>query len=198
MANKIFRFALGSPAAPASGLWRAWTHEDEIHLAMPATLGEFALTIYPTGRWRITVAGVVSKWNRPKEFRPGWSHGPDLVIPHASAPVALPPKDPYPTEPVTWLPAPAAGYQSRFTLAIATPAAELSHWRPEEPAGTQKLAALALRKAGTFHLYRREEPVSPDDETPSGAAATGGPLATRVVISADQQGVPSLREEHGG
>ncbi len=197
MANKVFRFALGSPASPCSGLWRAWTHEDEVHLAVPATTQEVGLTIYPTGRWRITVGGVVSRWTRPKDFRPGWTRGPDLVIPHTDAPIRLPAADPYPAEPLTWLPPPATGFQARFSLLIATPTAEASHWRPEEPPGTQKLAALPMRTAGTLHLYRLDEPVAPEDQRDQIPARDGEPLAVSVIVSADQMGTPSFRESHG-
>jgi len=197
MANKIFRFALGSAAAPYSGLWRAWTHEDEVHLAAPTTSEVVALTIYPTGRWRITVGGVVSKWTRPKDFRLGWSRGPDLIIPHTDTPVLPPASDPYAAEPVSWLPPPAPGFQARISLLIATPSAETSHWRPVEAAGTQALAALPLRTAGTFHLYRLDEPIPAGDQR-AAVAAQQGPVPLTVVISADQSGTPSFRESHGG
>jgi hypothetical protein len=197
MANKIFRFALGSPAAPLSGLWRVWTHEDEAHVAVPATLEEVGLTIYPTGRWRIMVGGVVSRWTRPKDFRPGWTRGPDLVIPHSDVPVQLPAKDAHAAEPVAWLAPPIDGYQARFSLLIATPAAEASHWRPVEAPGTQDLATLALRTAGTLHLYRRDEPVQPEDRPPAAGQPANGPVALSVIVRADQMGHPSFLEVHG-
>ncbi len=197
MANKVFRFALGSPDAPRSGLWRAWTHEDEVHLAVPATPDLVALTIYPTGRWRITVGSVVSRWNRPKDFRLGWSRGPDLVIPHTDARVQLPSSDPYSKEPLTWLPPPAPGFQTRISLLIATPSAEASHWRPVEIPGTQALATLPLRTAGTLHLYRLDEPVPLEEQRAAVPAQDSGPVAITVAVSADQSGCPSFRESHG-
>lgn len=198
MANKVFRFALGSPDAPSSGLWRAWTHEDEVHLAVPATPDVVALTIYQTGRWRITVGTAVSRWNRPKDFRAGWSRGPDLVIPHTDTAVGLPANDPYAKEPLTWLPPPAPGFQARISLLIATPSAELSHWRPVETPGTVALAILPLRTAGTLHLYRLDEPIPAEEQRPPAAARSPGPLPVIVAVSADQSGSPSFRESHGG
>jgi hypothetical protein len=196
MANKIFRFALGSPDAPCSGLWRAWTHEDEVHLAVPTATDLVSITIYPTGRWRITVGAAVSRWNRPKDFRLGWSRGPDLVIPHAGATVQLSGNDPYAREPLTWLPPPSAGYQARISLLIATPQAEQSHWRPVETPGTETLVTLPLRTAGTLHLCRLDEPVPAEEQR--AAAAAQGPVALSVGVSADQAGTPSFRESHGG
>ncbi len=182
MATEVFRFALGSPAAPFSGLWRAWTHEDEVHLAVRATHEDVALTIYPTGRWRIAVGESLSRWTRPKEFRPGWTRGPDLVIPHAATPLPAPPADRYAAEPLAWLPPPTAGFQARFSLLIATPSAEASHWRPLDVPGTQSLAVLPLRTAGAFHLYRVDEPAASD----YGA----GPPGFTVIVCANQMGCP--------
>jgi hypothetical protein len=96
MATKSFRFALGAPDDPRSGLWRAWTHEDETHLGVRTTTAEVHLTAYPTGRWRIVIGSDISKWTRPKEFRPGWTRGPDLLIPFSAAPVRPAAIDPFP------------------------------------------------------------------------------------------------------
>ncbi len=202
MANKIFRFALGDAASPHSGIWRLWTHEDEVHLAVRAATEDVGLTVYPTGRWKITVGTAASRWNRPKDFRPGWSRGPDLIIPHTELTVPQPAVDPWPTDSVHWLPGSAPGFQARFSLLIATPSAELSHWRPEEKPGTQGLVTLPLRTAGTVHLYRIDEAAVPDAPAPSPASAaasgSGATALLRVIISADPTGAPSFREEHGG
>ncbi len=207
MANKVFRFALGSPATPYSGLWRAWTHEDEVHLAVRATDEEVSLTVYPTGRWRITAGGAVSRWTRPADFRPGWSRGPDLVIPYTATPVQSPAIDPYATEPLVWLPPSAPGFHARFSLLIATPSAEASHWRPQEAPGSQSLAALPLRTAGTLHLYRIDEPATLEPATPAApvaldggqvlpAGSATGLFRMTVMVSADNLGYPSFRESH--
>ena len=201
MATKVFRFALGSLASPRSGLWRLWTHEDEVHLAVRTTREEVALTAYPTGRWRIAVGTVVSRWTRPKEFRPGWTRGPDLVIPGSVAPVQSPASDPYATEPVSWLPAPPAGQLARFTLLFASPRAEGSRWRPLDAPGTESLIVLPLRTAGAPHLCRVDEP-DPAEALPAGGAPAvedpPGPVEFAVVVSADQDGRPSLRESYAG
>src|SRR5512134_764405 len=180
MANKVFRFALGSAAEPRSGLWRAWTHEDEVHLGVRATRAELHLIAYPTGRWRITIGDDVSKWNRPKEFRPGWTRGPDLLIPHCPGPVRLPEVDPLAHEPVTWLPPPAPGFAARFSLLLASPRAEGSQWRPQDAPGTVGLVILPLRTAGALHLNRLDEVMEPADQvTAPPREATG----FEVVVS---------------
>ena len=208
MATKVFRFALGAPATAYSGLWRAWTHEDEVHLAVRAADEDVGLTVYPTGRWRITVGTSVSRWTRPAEFRPGWSRGPDLVIPYTALPVQPPANDPYAAEPIAWLPPPAPGFHARFSLLIATPSAEASHWRPQEAPGSRSLATLPLRTAGSLHLYRVDELATPEHST---APAQLAPDALRlvssalppglsrvtVIVSADNLGCPSFRESHG-
>ncbi len=201
MANKVFRFALGTPATACSGLWRVWTHEDEVHLAVHGPVEEVGLTMYPTGRWRITVGDAVSRWTRPKDFRPGWSRGPDLIIPAMGSPVHLPEGDPHAAEPVAWLPPAAPGFHARISLLVATPSAEASHWRPLEAPGTQSLATLPLRKAGTLHIVRIDEQAhsdSAESRAPVGGSAAPAPPASRlrVIVSADQAGCPSFRETY--
>jgi hypothetical protein len=190
MANKVFRFALGSAAEPRSGLWRAWTHEDEVHLGVRSTHAEVHLIAYPTGRWRITIGSDVSKWTRPPEFRPGWTRGPDLLIPHSPARVRLPAVEPETPVPTTWLAPPQPGFVARFSLLLASPRAEGSTWRPQDAPGTVSLAVLPLRTAGALHLNRLDEPLNPE-EWP--AVTTGDPAAFEVVVSADHTGRPTLR-----
>jgi hypothetical protein len=195
MATHAFRFALGSRATPLSGLWRVWTHEDDVHAAVQTTRGELVLTAYPTGRWRITVGRDMSRWTRPKEFRPGWTRGPDLIIPHTASPVPFPATDPHAVEPVVWLPPPLPGQVARFTLLFASPRAEQSHWRPQDAPGTQSVTVLPLRTAGWLHLSRIDEALPVADETASASPAS---LIFDVVVSADETGRPSLRESHAG
>lgn len=203
MATKAFRFALGSPSATLSGIWRVWTHEDDVHLAVHSGHEEVMLTAHPTGRWRIAVGSNVSRWTRPKEFRPGWTRGPDLVIPYSATPVRSPANDPYASETVTWLPPPPPGYRARFTLLFATPRAEETRWRPPDTAGTQGVTVLPLRTAGALHLCRIDEPIAPEDATPARAehqldsVPHSVSYGFRVIVEADQAGLPSLRESHG-
>jgi hypothetical protein len=195
MATHVFRFALGSLANPLSGLWRVSTHEDDVHAAVHTTRGELVLTAYPTGRWRISVGSDTSRWTRPKEFRPGWTRGPDLIIPYTESLVPLPATDPHATEPIAWLPPPAPGHMARFTLLFASPRAEESRWRPQDAPGTQSVTVLPLRTAGCLHLSRIDEPTPPTDRTDP--SPPGSPRFD-VVVSADEAGRPSLRESHAG
>jgi hypothetical protein len=201
MATKVYRFALGSPDSPRSGIWRVWSHEDEIHLAVWTPREEVMFTAWPTGRWRITVGTAVSRWTRPKEFRPGWTRGPDVVIPCSAVPLQVPARDPHPTEPVTWLAPPPAGHQARFTLLFASPRAEESRWRPLDVAGTQGMTVLQLRTAGALHLCRIDEPIAAEELAAAVAPSVdtpAGPAEFTVVVSADQAGRPSLRESYSG
>ena len=62
---KGFRFALGTLEQPRSLVWRLWTRDDEVHVTVSAAGQTTELTAYPTGRWRIDMGGVVSRWHRP-------------------------------------------------------------------------------------------------------------------------------------
>lgn len=189
MATHAFRFALGSPDYPRSAVWRIWTHENDAHAAVLTPRGELVLTVYPTGRWRIALGKDVSRWTRPPEFRPGWTRGPEILLPSTAASVPLPAPDPHAAEPITWLAPPAPGQMARLTLLLATPRAEESRWRPQDAAGTEGITVLPLRTAGCLHLSRIDAPIPVEE---SGAGAEG----FDVVVSADEAGRPSLRELH--
>lgn len=189
MATHVFRFALGSPESPRSAVWRLWTKDNDTHASVVTPRGELVLTVYPTGRWRIALGKDVSRWNRPPEFRPGWTRGPEIILPSTGAMVPLPSPEAHAAEPITWLEPPAAGQAARFTLLLASPRAEESHWRPHDAPGTQGVTVLPLRTAGYLHLSRIDAPIPVDEAGP-------GPEAFDVVVSADEAGRPSLRELH--
>lgn len=193
MALKSFRFALGSSARPASGIWRVWVQEDDVHLQIHGTHQIVEFTAYRTGRWRIASGAAVSRWTRPKDFRPGWTEGPDLLIPGSHHPLRLP--DPFPpgSEPVVWYPAPAPGRLARFKVLFASTRSSQYPWQPTDVAGTAGITILALRTAGWLHICRRDEP---DEDLPDPLAAEAT-ATLAVTVSANQAGVPSLRESYG-
>ena len=189
MSIKGFSFALGVPEEPRSLPWRVWTRDDEVHLTVRTVTEDIGLTAYPTGRWRIEVGGVVSRWHRPKEFRPGWTRGPDLVLPGLVAAAEPATSRPKAAEPLTWLRAPAIGQSARIQLWFAVPAAEDARWRQALPRSGESLAVLLLRRAGSVHLVRVDEPADAE------AGAHGPGSSTRgVSVRADQSGRPSFWE----
>lgn len=190
MTPKDFRFALGSAEAPRSALWRLWIQEDDLHLQVTGAAQPLEFTAYRTGRWRIESAGNVSRWTRPKEFRPGWIRGPDLFIPYSAVPTDTHMESS--TAPITWLAPAPEKHVARFSLYFATPRAREFPWQPTDAAGTTRLVLLTLRTAGDVHLCRRDEPEEPEH----GVALQQERVTVTVIVSADQRGVPSLRETH--
>ena len=186
---KGFRFALGSAEQPRSLVWRAWTRDDEVHLTVAAGAGEIGLTAYPTGRWRIEVGGVISRWHRPKEFRPGWTRGPDIILPGQAAAAEPAAKVTKTAEPITWLRAPPEGQATRIQLWFANLGADETRWRQALARSAESLVVLSLRRAGTVHLVRLDEPAAVDEETPGSGLGVRG-----VAVRADQTGRPSFWE----
>jgi hypothetical protein len=192
MALKSFRFALGTAESPRSGLWHLRTQEDDVHLEVHGALQPVAFTGYKAGRWRITTGEDISRWTRPKDFRPGWARGPDLLIPGSTRPLRHSPTKS--AEPVTWLAPPHLGSLARFTLLFAAVRSGEYPWRPHMLPGTSEIIMLTLRSVGAVYLCRRDEL----DDDPEADAGGTGPPALAVRISADQAGVPSLRESYLG
>ncbi len=190
---KGFRFALGTPEQPRSLVWRLWTRDDEVHVTVSAAGQTTELTAYPTGRWRIDMGGVVSRWHRPKPFRPGWTRGPDIVLPGLAAALEPIAKAPSRTEPITWLSLPAAGQAVRIQLWFAEPGADQRRWLSALPDLAQPLVGLPLRRAGSVHLVRVDEP-----QAPSADLSSSRTLPSRgVMVSSDQAGRPSFFETGG-
>ena len=191
-APKGFRFALGKMAQPGSLVWRLWIRDDEVHVTVTAGGQTTELTAYPTGRWRIDIGGVVSRWHRPKPFRPGWTRGPDIVLPCQSAAAEPIPKALPRTEPIAWLPLPVEGQVARIQLWFAEPGADEQRWRDALPELAQPIVGLPLRRAGSVHLVRVDEPGGSTD-----LSAASGISVRRVMVSADQTGRPSFFETVG-
>lgn len=189
---KGFRFALGTLEQPGSLVWRLWTRDDEVHVTVIAGGQTTELTVYPTGRWRIDIGGVVSRWHRPKPLRPGWTRGPDIVLPGQSAAAEPTPKAPPRTEPIAWLPMPVEGQVARIQLWFAEPGADERRWRDALPELARPIVGLPLRRAGSVHLVRVDEPGGSTD-----LIAASGMLVRRVMVSADQTGRPSFFEAVG-
>ncbi len=182
-----FRFALGSEQQPQSLVWRVWTRDDEVHVSVRTVALTTELIAYPTGRWRIEVGGIASRWHRPKEFRPGWTRGPDIVFPGMLAGAKPPVPSKKETEPIHWLRGPGEGQAARVQMWFATPGADETRWRQALSRSIESVAVLALRRAGALHLIRLDEPADPE----SGDRGTG---ARGVVVRADQSGRPSFWE----
>lgn len=192
-APKGFRFAVGTAEQPSSLVWRLWTRDDEVHLTVNAAGQATELTAYPTGRWRIDMGGVVSRWHRPKTFRPGWTRGPDIVLPGRAAAVEPMAKAPARSEPITWLSMPPTGQLVRIQMWFAEPGADQRRWQGALPERAEPLVGLPLRRAGSVHLVRVDE-----TQTPWADASSSLTLPSRaVMVSADQTGRPSFFETVG-
>lgn len=186
---KAIRLALGAPGQARSLEWRVWVKDDEVHCDGRTATEEIKFTGYPTGRWRIDVGGAVSRWHRPKPFRPGWTQGPDLVLSGRLAEVEPAAGRSNAADPVRWLRPPADGLVCRVQLWFATPGAEEDRWRSGLPRGAESLAVLSLRRSGAVHLIRIDE--AADIE----AGLEGGRLVERgVAVRADHSGRPSFWE----
>ena len=185
MAGPVWWFALGSSEDPRSLCWSVRTKDDELRLAASPADGPVELTAYPTGRWRVTVGGVVSRWFRPPEFRPGWVRGPDVLLGGHSAP----PEPGVPVGSVRWLNPPNVGQLARIQLWFANPYADEGKWWSALPRSTERIEVFLLRRAGSVHIVRDDEPVDPDDQP-------GPPLARGrgVAVRTDSAGRLSLRE----
>ncbi len=182
MSDTAACFALGSAEVPRSLRWRAWTMDDEFHLAARRGADHVELTAYPTGRWRIDTGGEIGRWHRPTQSLPGWTRGPAVVLPGWNTATVDQGKS---AGEVTWIPAAGEGRVTRVQVWFAIPGAEERRWRYTQPKTVQSLMSFSLRRAGSVRLMWDEEP-GPDD----GLAPPEGVIS----VSTDEAGLPSFWE----
>jgi hypothetical protein len=178
--RKTFRFAVGSPEEYRSAIWRLWVQGNDVYLTMrsprarikaqsPKVLIKFSL--HGSGIWRLAwtqesgllaqgIADRVEKrWYRPSEFRPGWTQGPAVIVPHTGIQRPFRRDHGEDTGSVTWSPTPQPGYKHHFTILFASAQAPDDSWqtviRPEDAL----LGTLDLRNGDKVVLCRREVPM---------------------------------------
>lgn len=93
MAKKdAIRFAVGEEGDQYTPVWRAWNNRSDVYLAARSTAGLLKLSLHESGQWMsafTTQSGVTleqggrrqATWHRPNEFAPGWTMGPEIVVP---------------------------------------------------------------------------------------------------------------------
>ena len=51
--RKTLRFAVGTPSAARSSVWRLWVNQDDVYLGQRATTQFLKVSLHASGDWRI-------------------------------------------------------------------------------------------------------------------------------------------------
>ena len=132
MPDPTFRFAAGSTEKPRSNVWRLWVHGSDIYLAVRMLAGTMNFSMHQSGNWISAFteqSGVIletgtrrhTQWQRPPEFRLGWTQGPTIMVPWVPWRDQLPwrfEESPADTE---WVPEPKRNKKLLFNIVISAP-----------------------------------------------------------------------------
>ena len=195
---------MGSAADPCSALWRIWTQGNEAYVSVRSWSSVAKLSLHANGNWQFRVETMISKWRQPKPFRPGWTHGPTILIPHNDLAIRRPYVEPNPSSKVTWLGQSTMGMMAQIELLFAGPAASFGAWQPTQEDGNIELAVLALRGTGRLHVVRFDRELLPKEvermrehrQILRSKSFSDGPLhgMSGLTVAGDEQGRPLLVE----
>ena len=169
--RKTLRFAVGTPTEYRSAVWRLWVQGNDIYLAARTTVSLIKLSLHRSGTWRLawtessgirarhSADRVEERWERPPEFRSGWTQGPSLIVPNTGL------KKPFDRPaggervPVIWSATPSAGSKHHFTILLASRDAPVESWDTVFRADDHLLGTLDQRNGHKVALCRREVPM---------------------------------------
>jgi hypothetical protein len=166
--KNTIRFAVGSIDEYRSAIWRLWVQGNDVYLAARVLTGFIKISLHKSGIWRLawtdasgvkaqgSMDRVEERWQRPQEFRKGWTQGPAIIVPHSGI------QSPFRHLPdtdkirIVWSPVPKPGHQHYFTILFASPQAPNDSWQTVLRAGDVRLGMLNLRNGDKVILCRRE------------------------------------------
>ncbi len=166
------RFAVGSPEAPFSGVWRLVVNKNDVFLgASKSTMSVFKISLHKSGVWVLAATQQseatfeggnrrAKRWSRPLEHARGVTRGPSILIPHTS--LGARPLTPDEDSPdVIWFPAPATDETVEFSLYFVKPDT-ITKWNSNE----KLLAEIPLADGGHVVLLASTGPsTDPFQET---------------------------------
>jgi hypothetical protein len=166
--RKTLRFAVGSPDEYRSAVWGLRVQGNDVYLSARHLDGLMKVSMHRSGIWRlawteqsgIKVTGspdrVALRWQRPSEFRPGWTQGLAVVVPHSGIQRPFRHDSAEDLSKVLWVPTPAPGNQHRLTVLFVKPSAPPDSWQEVILPDDRQLGTLDLRNGDRVALLQRE------------------------------------------
>jgi hypothetical protein len=153
----ILRFAVGTPEAPKSALWRIVANGNDAYVGANSTLmGLFKVSLH-RNEWLVgftrqsgTVIAEkgsrhVQRWRRPAEFASGWTMGPAIAAPHIPASLGTHALGEVPTKAVVWVRAAEPGEVALLQLFMVGPAVAADERRRSPVQGGVVIGAVTKR-----------------------------------------------------
>jgi hypothetical protein len=124
---------------------------------------------------------LIHRWRRPPQFRPGWTHGPSVVVPWAPIGRHFRAVDAPAGKPVQWMPAPAPLHKVVFAILFAASDLPEPAWESIREPGDRNLGRLFLRSGESVYVAVHRAPLEPSEKAE--AKKVAGELHTTVPAS---------------
>ncbi len=135
--DNVIRFTVGTPVDIRSTVWRLWSRGRDLYLASRSHAGVSKFSFHQSGKYRYAIneetplADVskdraLYKWQRPKEFVPGWTRCLGILVPPriTHAPFA---KDLRTEKDIVFVAPPDHGSKVVFNIVLSHKAATREH-----------------------------------------------------------------------
>lgn len=162
------RFAVGPPEEYRSAVWRFWASRNDVYLAARNAVGVLKFSLHASGDWRVAFTSeskivipelgsrVIGHWSRPPEFRPGWTRGVSVMVPHTRSEHLFGRR--IIQKPVSYLEGPRPAHCVAMTVVYKdTDEEDWSAILTE----ADSLIGVVNRARGPVGLIRRENPIPP-------------------------------------
>lgn len=169
--STTIRFTVGTDFGPRSGVWRIWSTNDEIYIAMRSIAGTMKTSLHSSGRYRHAFTGpgaaknrpggdrALVKWPEPGDFQEGAKLLFEIVVPTDE--LTMPATEPTPEEKAKIKlvePAPADEL-TVISVIVTRPGLEVAeHPRPASGA-SGLIASWAMRSRGTLWVVLSHQPM---------------------------------------
>lgn len=170
-----FKFAVGKPAGPRSGIWRVWTAKtpkSDIYIAPRNLAGILKVSLHESGEWRsaftyeyaskkfdktmpISESRIIEEWDRPIDISPGVSLAFRIVIPNDD--LMAVPVDQNTALKITWITPPTEEDLTEVAVILTHSNVEVSDWPGKNNMGTKLLASYGLANDEMLWLVYRYE-----------------------------------------
>ena len=169
--RKTLRFAVGTSKEYRSAVWRLCVQGNDVYLAARTMVSLLKLSLHRSGKWRLAWTEssqirarnspdrVEERWNRPAEFRAGWTQGPALIVPNTTVQTPFGRAADNDRVPIVWVPTPNLGSKHHFTILFASRDAPVDSWKTVFRPGDHLLGTLDQRNGDQVALCQREVPL---------------------------------------
>lgn len=169
-----YRFAVGNPNGPRSGIWRVWTSKSpksDVYIAARNLGGILKVSLHESGEWRaaftfefasekfdesipVSQSRLIEEWVRPSDISPGVTLAFRIVIPNHD--LMSIPVDASSVTKINWITPPIEDDLTEVAIFLTHPNVVTTDWPGKNKMGTKLLASYDLangEKLWLVYLY---------------------------------------------